>query len=187
VSDLVELERVAQRCEACTLAATRTRVVFSSGPSSARLVLIGEAPGAEEDRSGVPFIGRSGVLLMRLLSEVGLEREALYVTNVVKCRPPKNRTPRRAEAAACRPFLEAQLAAVHPRVVVALGATATRWLLGGTAPLGEVRGRARTDVLDGTWVVPTYHPAAALRGGPAVSELLRDDLALAADLLRRAA
>lgn len=169
-------------CTACPLAIGRHRVVVGSGPVPARLLLLGEAPGTREDATGVPFVGRAGRLLDRLLGEVGLDRDLVAVTNVVKCRPPGNRAPTRAEAAACRGWLAAQLAAIAPRVVVPLGGTASAAILGRGRRLADVRGR--THDVDGRAVLPTYHPSAALRFGPAGEPmaLLRADLALAAEL-----
>jgi uracil-DNA glycosylase len=184
VSTLAELASSAADCRACGLAATRTKVVFSSGPEDASLVLLGEAPGAEEDLRGVPFVGRSGQLLSDLLAEVGLERHELYVTNVVKCRPPKNRTPSRTEVVACQRWLEPQLRRLAPRAVVALGAVAARAALGRPVGVSKVRGQ----LLEGPFgpVVPTFHPAYALRGGARVAEQLRADLATAAEVVGRA-
>ena len=182
MSSLEALAGEAEGCRACPLCEARHRVVFSSGLPSASVVVIGEAPGAEEDAQGVPFVGRSGVLLSELLAEVGLARAELYVTNVVKCRPPAYRPPRAGEIAACRHFLEGQLSAVAPSVVITLGVTATRAVLGTGDPLGSVRGRAHRGIVADAVVVPTYHPAAGLRGGAAVVDLLRSDLVLAAGL-----
>lgn len=151
----------AAQCTACVLAETRTQVVFGSGTARSGIVLIGEAPGANEDQQGLPFVGRSGQLLDRMLAEIGIARADLYICNVVKCRPPGNRDPRPEEAATCAPFLRAQLEALGPRVVCALGLHATRWLLPGKEPMAKLRGR----VLDyrGISTVATYHPAAILR------------------------
>lgn len=170
-------------CTACPLAAGRRRVVVGSGPVPARLLLVGEAPGAQEDAAGVPFVGRAGQLLDRLLTEAGLRRSQVAVTNVVKCRPPGNRPPARLEVDTCRGWLTAQLAAVEPMVVVTLGGTATAWALGPGRRLADVRGRTHT--VEGRAVLPTYHPSAALRFGPAGAPLarLREDLAMAAGLV----
>jgi DNA polymerase len=170
-------------CTLCTLAVGRTSVVVSSGPSRAELMLIGEAPGAVEDTAGLPFVGRAGQLLDRLLGECGVHRGSVAVTNVVKCRPPGNRTPTRQEVASCRPWLSAQLELVAPRVVVSLGLTATAWFLGKGVRLAQVRGRAHPVL--GHTLVPTYHPSAALRFGPAGAPVaaLRADLAYAVSLL----
>ena len=177
--DLGALAADARTCTACPeLAATRTLVVPGGVPAGARLVLVGEAPGAQEDETGLPFVGRSGQLLDALLGELGVARADVGVLNTLKCRPPGNRPPTRAETRSCRGWTERQLALARPAVVVALGLSATRWFLGPT-PLAAVRGRLHD--VDGRRVVPTYHPSAALRFGPAGEprRLLREDLALA--------
>lgn len=169
-------------CTACpALVATRTHVVVGTGPPGARLLVVGEAPGAQEDAAGQPFVGRSGQLLDRLLDEVGGDRARTAVLNTLKCRPPGNRPPSRAETAACRGWTERQLALLDPAVVVPLGLSATRWFLGPTA-LAPVRGRVHE--VAGRRVLPTYHPSAALRFGPQGEpmRLLRADLALAVHL-----
>lgn len=175
-----------ERIRACTrcpeLAAHRTTVVVGDTPAGARLLLMGEAPGAEEDRTGRPFVGRSGALLDELLLEVGLQRLQVAVLNTIKCRPPGNRVPTKQETANCRPWTEAQLDLLRPRLTVTLGLSATRWLL-PTPTLSAVRGRVHE--VRGAKLLPTYHPAAALRGGPngAPLQLLRADLAKAAELV----
>jgi uracil-DNA glycosylase family 4 len=153
--------QAASGCTACALSMTRTTVVFGTGSARSGIVLIGEAPGANEDAEGTPFVGRSGQLLDRLLAAIGIQREDVYICNVVKCRPPANRDPRPEEAAACAHFLRAQLDALRPRVICALGLHATRWLLPTKLPMAELRGR----VLDynGIPALATYHPAALLR------------------------
>jgi uracil-DNA glycosylase family 4 len=177
---------LAQQIRACTrcpeLAATRQTVVVGSGPADARLVLVGEAPGAQEDQTGLPFVGRSGQLLDRLLAEAGLPRVQVAVLNTVKCRPPANRVPSRLESASCRPWTERQLEQLQPALVVTLGLSATTWFLGRTT-LTAARGRVHE--VGARWVLPTYHPAAALRGGPNGEplRLLREDLALAVGLV----
>ena len=171
---LGELAAMASNCTRCALSATRTQVVFSSGPSDAALVLLGEAPGAEEDTQGIPFVGRSGQLLSRLLGEAGFVRDELYVTNVVKCRPPSNRTPNRAEIEACAQWLEPQLTEIAPRLIVTLGAVAARAALGTEVKITSVRGQLHQGPFGP--VLPTYHPAYGLRGGPKVVDLLRADL-----------
>lgn len=170
-------------CVRCpTLAATRTQVVVGQTPPGARLLVVGEAPGAQEDLVGEPFVGRSGQLLDRLLAEVGLPRPGVAVLNTVKCRPPGNRVPSKAETERCRPWLQAQLVATAPVLVLTLGLSATGWFL-GRVTLGAVRGQVHE--VDGVRVLPTYHPAAAMRGGPAGEpmRLLREDLALAVGLV----
>ena len=183
VADLPSLAALARSCTACPeLAATRTQVVVGDVPAGARLLVMGEAPGATEDQTGHPFVGRSGQLLDELLTEVGLDRAAVAVLNTAKCRPPGNRPPTRVETSTCRPWAERQLALARPAVVVALGLSATRWFLGPTS-LAAVRGRVHDHPL--APVLPTYHPSAALRGGPRGEprRLLREDLALAAGRL----
>jgi uracil-DNA glycosylase len=171
-------------CVACAeLAATRTNVVVGTTPKAgAAVLLVGEAPGATEDEAGLPFVGRAGALLDQLLTEVGLPRASVAVANVLKCRPPGNRAPSKVEVENCRPFLAAQIHVVDPRVVCALGGTATQWFFGTGAKIGQLRGRPYD--VEGVQVVPTYHPSAAIRFGPAgmPRAALRDDLALVARL-----
>ncbi len=183
-----ELVAVVQGCVACDeLAASRTRVVAGQRPPGAEVLLVGEAPGAQEDETGVPFVGRSGQLLDQLLGEVGLRREQVAVANVLKCRPPANRTPRRAEVARCRPWLTRQVELVDPRVVVALGSTAAAWFFGPSARIGALRQRSLAEPLtyDGRALLVTYHPSAAIRFGPNGEPLaaLRADLSRVAALL----
>lgn len=172
----------ALQCTRCALATTRTQVVIGSGEISARVVIVGEAPGRTEDEGGEPFIGRSGELLFRLLrEEMNLGRDDCYVTNVVKCRPPNNRTPRRAEVDACRTWWERQSLAMHPRVVLTLGLTATRSILGVRESMAQLHGTVSHS--DHLAIVPTYHPAAALRQGPSVVDMMRADFRVARGLL----
>ena len=180
--DWQELAVAARTCTACPeLASTRTSVVVGVAPPGARLLLVGEAPGRQEDESGEPFVGRSGQLLDRLLAEGGGARATTAVINTLKCRPPGNRPPRPVETAHCRPWTERQLELIDPALVVVLGLSATRWFLGPT-PLAAVRGRVHQ--VAGRSVLPTYHPSAALRNGPAGEpmRLLRADLAMAVRL-----
>lgn len=176
--------RHAERCRACTacpdLVASRTQVVVGQAPAGARLAVVGEAPGATEDATGRPFAGRSGGLLDLLLDQAGLPRATVAVLNVVRCRPPGNRRPSTAETARCRGWLEEQLAIVAPVLVVTLGATAAAAFLPVPLPtLAAVRGRIHP--VGRLRILPTYHPAAALRGGPAgpVRAALAADLAAA--------
>lgn len=163
--DLAELAGVAAGCTLCPLSEGRQNVVFGTGDPAADLMIVGEGPGAEEDKQGLPFVGRSGKLLDELLvQEIGLQRSAVYIANVVKCRPPDNRDPLPAEIAACRPYLERQVELVAPRVLMTLGNFATKVLLDTTEGITRVRGR-RYAWGDGVVLVPTYHPAALLRGG----------------------
>jgi DNA polymerase len=148
---------IASLCERCPLAGSRTQVVFGSGNPAAELMVVGEAPGAEEDARGLPFVGDAGRTLDTLLGDAGLRREDAYVTNVVKCRPPDNRPPKQPEVAACAPYLDLQLALVQPRVVLAVGASAARRLTGLTTPLERLHGDPQ---LVGRYtVVRTFHPS----------------------------
>lgn len=159
--DLQTLAGLVARCARCPLHETRTNPVFGEGAADARVVCVGEAPGAREDETGRPFVGRAGQLLDRLLLTVGLPRESVYICNVLKSRPPKNRDPLPDEVAACSPYLLRQLELIHPEVIVAFGAFAARTLLESTAALGRLRGRVHRYA--GFPVVATYHPAALLR------------------------
>jgi DNA polymerase len=152
---LAEQVRPCMRC--AELAATRTQTVFGVGPVGAELFLIGEAPGADEDRLGEPFVGAAGQLLNRILAACGMSREEVYIGNILKCRPPGNRTPQPDEAANCREYLDKQIALVGPKFIVCLGGTAAQSLLGTTAPLGKLRGRFHN--YQGIPVMCTYHPA----------------------------
>ena len=179
---LAELAVRASRCTRCPLSATRTQVVFGTGDPDADLMFVGEAPGRDEDLVGEPFVGRSGQLLDRLvLEELGLDRSQFYIANVVKCRPPDNRDPKAEEIASCRPYLEAQRRAIRPAVVVSLGNFATKLLLDTDLGITKVRGSAYP--MDGWQLVPTYHPAAALRSGGVVLAEMRADLIRAKRLL----
>lgn len=179
---LAELERAARACVACPLAAGRTNVVFSAGSHNARLMFVGEGPGRDEDLAGEPFVGRSGKLLDRLMEEeIGLTRDECYIANVVKCRPPNNRDPHPDEVAACRHFLDGQVEAVNPAVVVTLGNFAARALLGMTDGVTRLRGRSYP--FGRGVLVPTFHPAAALRGGGVVLAQMRADFVRAKRLL----
>lgn len=179
---LIELEAEARGCTACPLSASRTKVVFGVGDPNADLMLIGEAPGRDEDLVGEPFIGRSGQLLDRLvLEEIGLDRSQYYIANVVKCRPPGNRDPVPLEVSSCRHFLESQVALIAPRVIVTVGNFATRAILETSEGITKLRGKAYP-FLTGV-VVPTFHPAAALRGGGVVVAQMRADLVRAKQAL----
>jgi uracil-DNA glycosylase len=177
-----------QGCVSCAeLAASRTRVVAGQRPPGAVVLLVGEAPGAQEDETGVPFVGKSGQLLDEMLAEAGLGREQVAVANVLKCRPPANRKPRRAEVTRCRPWLDRQIELVDPAVVVALGGTAAEWFVGPGARIAVLREQGRVTPLThgGRRLVVTYHPSAAIRFGPrgAPVAALREDLAEVAAIL----
>jgi DNA polymerase len=185
-AELAALAAVVRRCTACAeLAAARAHVVVGDLQPNARLLLVGEAPGADEDATGRPFVGRAGRLLDTLLGDAGLARDDVSVANVLKCRPPGNRAPTRLEVANCRGWLDQQVRLLDPRVVITLGGTAAAWAFGRGVRLSDVRGRAHTlPAVPDRQVVPTYHPSAALRFGPngEPRRLLRDDLAYAAAL-----
>jgi DNA polymerase len=170
--DLDRLHRAVARCTRCPLHESRTRAVPGEGPIGARLFFLGEGPGAEEDRRGRPFCGRSGRIFDELLAAAGIARERCFVTSLVKCRPPGNRNPRRAEIAACRPYRERQIELVRPRLVVLLGRVAVREVLGERGPLRDVRGRPQE--AGGVTCLPTYHPAGAMRQPAARRALARD-------------
>jgi DNA polymerase len=160
-AELAGVAAEALACAACRLASGRRSVVFGSGDADADLMFIGEGPGAEEDRQGLPFVGPAGQLLTRIIQAIGLTREQVYICNVVKCRPPGNRDPQPDEVAACRGFLERQVRLVRPRVIVALGRIAAQTLLGTDAPVGRLRGEWHQ--IYGVPLRVTYHPAAILR------------------------
>jgi uracil-DNA glycosylase family 4 len=181
-----ELADTASGCTKCPLAETRTQVVFGVGSTSADLVFVGEGPGAEEDRQGIPFVGRAGQLLTRLIEGIGLTRDDVYICNVVKCRPPGNRDPLPTEIDACRPYLEAQLDFLAPRVVVTLGNFATRLLLDTKDGITKLRGRQFPYRGDHAVLIPTLHPAAVLRNGGTALAQARADFVLVKRALARA-
>ncbi len=148
-------------CTRCALHKGRNKLVFADGSPNARLMFVGEGPGADEDAQGLPFVGRAGQLLNNMITAMGLKREEVYIANVVKCRPPGNRTPEPEEANTCSPFLFRQIDVVRPEVIVALGATAATYLLGQRQPLAGLRGRVHS--FRGTRLIVTYHPAFLLR------------------------
>lgn len=148
-------------CTRCALHKGRNKLVFGDGDANARLMFVGEGPGADEDAQGLPFVGRGGQLLNNMIAAMGLKREEVYIANVVKCRPPANRTPEPDEANTCTPFLFRQIDVVRPQVLVALGATAATYLLGHRQPLAGLRGRVHA--FRGMQLIVTYHPAYLLR------------------------
>ena len=182
-AEFVDLyERVAD-CPACALARTRAHTVPGSGPAAAEIMFIGEAPGAREDESGLPFVGRAGQFLDELLASIGLSPETVYIANVVKCRPPGNRDPQPDEIAACRPFLDEQIAIIDPKVIVTLGRfSMQRWFAGSA--ISRIHGQPK-QLPDGRVVMPMYHPAAALRRGD-LRAVVFDDFAKLPPLLERA-
>jgi uracil-DNA glycosylase len=148
-------------CTRCKLSEARNKIVFGDGDPNARLMFVGEGPGADEDASGLPFVGRGGQLLNNMINAMGLKREQVYIANIVKCRPPANRTPEADEAHTCSPFLFQQIDVVRPKVLVALGQTAVTYLTGEKRPLSAWRGTVHP--LRGTKLIVTYHPAFLLR------------------------
>jgi uracil-DNA glycosylase len=185
-----ELEAVAAEaagCTRCRLHQSRTQVVFGQGDPRADLMFVGEAPGFHEDRQGIPFVGPSGQLLNRLLEGIGLRRQDVYIANVVKSRPPQNRDPQPDEIAACRPWLDAQIRLVDPKVVVTLGNFAAKTLLETTTGITRLRGQ--TYPFQGRVLLPTFHPAAALHAqgrrtaGPSPLEAMEGDFRVLAELL----
>ena len=175
---LVELYREVSTCARCPLAETRTKTVFGSGNANANLMFVGEAPGAEEDRQGLPFVGRAGQLLEELLNEIELTREDVFIANVLKSRPPGNRDPLPAEIEACQPYLWRQIDLIEPRVIATLGNFATKLLSGNPTGITRVRGTPQVHELGGrtVFLFPLLHPAAALRT-PAMKEALSEDFA----------
>lgn len=162
-------------CTRCKLHGGRTQIVFGVGDPAAQLMFVGEGPGADEDQQGEPFVGRAGQLLTKMIEAMGFARSEVYIANVVKCRPPGNRDPEPDEIEACEPFLKSQIAAIRPRVIVALGRFAVQTLLHDTTPISRLRGRWRE--YEGVKLMPTFHPAYLLRS-PAEKKPAWEDLQL---------
>jgi uracil-DNA glycosylase len=181
---LDEVRRELGDCRRCKLCAGRKQIVFGSGNPKARLVFVGEGPGAEEDAQGLPFVGPAGQLLTKMIVAMGLKRDDVYICNVVKCRPPGNRNPEPDEIAACEPFLRAQLESIGPEVVVALGKFAAQTLLRDGTPITRLRGQWRT--YQGMRLMPTFHPAYLLRN-PAEKKPCWEDLKAVMGVLAKAA
>ncbi|MGH2983610.1 MAG: uracil-DNA glycosylase [Solirubrobacterales bacterium] len=184
---LVEVYNQASVCELCPLAETRNTVVFGAGNADADLMFVGEAPGAEEDRQGLPFVGRAGAFLTELLEGIGLRREDVFINNLLLCRPPGNRDPQSEEVDACRPWLEKRIELIQPRVIGTLGNFATKLLTGNPIGITRVRGTTQEHVIGGrpVYLLPLFHPAAGLRT-PAVADQLRRDFEAIPGLLERA-
>lgn len=180
----IELRDNALACTACRLAETRTNVVFGVGDPGARLMLVGEAPGKNEDLQGEPFVGAAGRLLDELLGEIGVTRAEAYIANVLKCRPPGNRDPQPDEIDSCKGYLRSQIRMIHPEVVVTLGNFATKLLVPTDVGITRMRGREIRWWLGAT-LIPTFHPAAALRGRPRVKEQMQEDFRLVQQVLER--
>lgn len=185
---LIEVYRQASECVKCPLSESRTKVVFGAGNSDADLMFVGEAPGAEEDRTGLPFVGRAGKLLGELLQGIGLTREDVFINNVLLCRPPGNRDPQPEEIESCRPWLEQRIDLIQPRVIATLGNFATKLLTANQTGITKVRGTPQEHVIGGRslYVLPLFHPAAGLRT-PRVAEQLREDFHSIPELLERPA
>lgn len=179
---LADLRDRAIVCTDCPLCETRTQVVFGAGDPQARVMFVGEAPGKNEDLQGEPFVGAAGQLLDRLLGEIGIQRSEVYIANVLKCRPPGNRDPRPEEIESCKGYLREQVRLIGPDVVVTLGNFATKLLLRTETGITRLRGTTY-DWWLGATLIPTFHPAAALRGGDKVTDQMREDFALVKGVL----
>ncbi|MDR1515112.1 MAG: uracil-DNA glycosylase [Synergistaceae bacterium] len=156
-----ECRKRAMACAACDLSRTRASVVLGDGDTASSLMFIGEGPGADEDEQGLPFVGKAGQLLTQILKAAGIDRKDVYITNVVKCRPPNNRTPLPVEMTACDPFLQTQIQLIRPAIMVLLGATPTKWILKTTEGISKLRGRWYD--WKGVAVMPMFHPSYLLR------------------------
>lgn len=182
-ADWDELREAVRTCTQCALHEGRTQTVFGVGSQTADLLVIGEAPGAEEDRRGEPFVGRAGQLLNAMLAAIHLAREDVYIANILKCRPPNNRDPKFDEAATCTPYLQRQIELLQPRVILALGRIAAQWLLQSDTPIGRLRGRTFQFGAASTPLVVSYHPAYLLRS-PLAKSRSWEDLKIVRRLLR---
>ena len=169
-------------CQRCKLAPKRTNIVFGSGNPNAELVFVGEAPGYDEDQQGLPFVGRAGQLLTKIIESIDLKREDVYICNVLKCRPPDNRNPEPDEVAACNPFLKKQLATIRPKIVCCLGTFAAQTVLQNAAPISKLRGKFFD--MDGIRVIATFHPAYLLRSPDKKREVWEDMKQIRAELFR---
>jgi len=181
--DWDELQQCVAACTHCELSESRTQTVFGIGNRGADWMIIGEAPGAEEDRRGEPFVGRAGKMLDEMLRAIDQSRRSVFIANILKCRPPDNRDPRPQEAAACRAYLERQIALVQPKIILAVGKIAAQNLLGSDEPVGRMRARAHD--LNGIPLVVTYHPAYLLRS-PSQKRKSWSDLCLASRMAEEA-
>ncbi len=179
---LDDLAAQVRACTRCALHASRKQTVFGVGNPSADLLIIGEAPGADEDRQGEPFVGRAGQLLNAMLAAVHLARGDVYIANILKCRPPSNRDPKPAEAEACTPYLERQIALIEPKVILAVGRIAAQWLLQSDQPIGRLRGTVHSYGTASTPLVASYHPAYLLRS-PLAKAKAWEDLVLVSRIL----
>lgn len=180
LKQLKQIEKEVVSCKNCSLHTSRTKAVPGEGSYNAKVMIIGEAPGREEDIQGRPFVGKAGQLLTKLLSEIDLSRNEVYITNIVKCRPPENRQPSQEEAIACNPFLRQQLEVISPKVVVLLGATASKYVI-GEDKITKIRGKIFE--IDGIIFLPTLHPAAVLRNESQLP-LIREDFEKLREILK---
>src|SRR2546423_11482481 len=169
-------------CQRCKLAPTRTIIVVGSGNANAELVFVGEAPGSDEDQQGLPFVGRAGQLLTKIIESIDLKREDVYICNVLKCRPPDNRNPEPDEVMACNPFMKKQLAAIKPKIVCCLGTFAAQTVMQTTAPISKLRGKFHD--IDGMRIIATFHPAYLLRSPDKKREVWEDMKEIRAELFR---
>jgi len=170
---LEKLKKQAEGCHLCQLSKSRTHVVFGEGNSKADIMFVGEAPGASEDTSGKPFVGRSGDLLTKMIENVlHIKREDVYISNIVKCRPPNNAEPTPVEAHTCQPYLLKQIALIKPKIIVALGATAYHYLSSDDTPISKIRGTIHQQ--NSYTLIPTYHPSYLLRNPSAKKEVFED-------------
>ncbi|PIE83429.1 MAG: uracil-DNA glycosylase [Candidatus Contendobacter odensis] len=182
--DWEALNNSVRQCDACGLCTTRSQTVFGVGNRQADWLVIGEAPGADEDRLGEPFVGRAGKLLDSMLLAIGLKRKQIFITNILKCRPPQNRDPNTIEVECCRPFLERQIELVQPRIILAIGRIAAQNLLETQMPIGKLRGQVHHFGQKNILLIVTYHPAYLLRS-PREKRKSWDDLRLARRVLRQ--
>ena len=181
--DWQALEQRVAECRLCDLAQTRNQTVFGVGDRQAELMIIGEAPGADEDKQGEPFVGRAGQLLNAMLQAIGLQRQQVYIANILKCRPPNNRDPSAEEATQCQDYLYRQIALVQPKLILVLGRIAAQRLLSTDMPLAKLRGQRQTEPHSGVPLLVTYHPAYLLRA-PREKQKAWLDLLVAKKILR---
>ena len=177
---LDEIRKDLGDCQRCQLAGTRTNIVFGSGSPDTRLVFVGEAPGSDEDRQGIPFVGRAGQLLTKIIESIGIKRDDVYICNVLKCRPPGNRNPEPAEVAECSPFLKRQIESLNPKIVCCLGAFPAQSLMGMNVPISKFRGEFH--MVDGIRYIATFHPAYLLRNASKKREVWEDMKKISATL-----
>ena len=156
-----ELEEACNNCKKCELCNSRTKVVIGTGNKNAKIMFIGEGPGADEDSQGIPFVGKAGQLMNKAFEGIGIKREDVYITNIVKCRPPQNRNPEKEEAQSCKEYLDAQIKLINPEIIILLGSVALKNILG--EEYGITASRGKWFEKDGKKILPTFHPAALLR------------------------